>query len=90
MLTDHIESEILGLLDVILQCFVGRSGVKSVRPPTLVKRSELEESLTVQTHKFCVAVLLENSNLTHGGVGSDPVDNLSVPEDLDVQTIEIW
>ena len=42
VLTDHIEAPVFCFLDVEQQCFICRSRIKSVRPPSLVQRAELE------------------------------------------------
>ena len=59
VLADHVETEILGFLDIVPKSLVRRSRVQSVRPPALVQRAELEERLTVESHQFRVLVLDE-------------------------------
>ena len=59
VLADHVETEILGFLDIVPKSLVRRSRVQSVRPPALVQRAELEERLTVESHQSRVLVLDE-------------------------------
>ena len=57
MLADHIETEVLGLLNIKLESLVCRSCVKPVRPPALVERTKLEQATPIQAHQKGVAVL---------------------------------
>ena len=50
VLTNHIETPVLGLFDIIQQCFVCWSCIQTIGPPTLVKRTILEIIFVVQLH----------------------------------------
>ena len=89
MLADHVESEVLCLLDVEFESFISGCGIKSVRPPALVKGSKLEQALAVKPHELGVAILPVCSDLTHGCIRSDLVYDLAIPENLDIKAIEI-
>ena len=58
MLSDHVESHILCHLDVKEKGLIGRSGIKSVRPPSLVKCTELEYRLVVEVNAIESLVIL--------------------------------
>lgn len=48
MLAYHIEAQIFGRLDIPRKSLNTRSGIESVRPPSLVERAELEKNLVIQ------------------------------------------
>ena len=91
MLADHVVTHFLRLLDIELQGLVARGCVETVRPPSLVKRSVLEQVLAVEGHPFVLVrgLVLLCGDGSHGRVSLDLVDDLFVSCDSDAQTIEI-
>ncbi|HKB39828.1 MAG TPA: hypothetical protein VKD72_25560, partial [Gemmataceae bacterium] len=57
MLADHVEAELLGDLDVVLQGLVGRGGVNAVGPESLVERADLEKGTVTVTARLAGDVL---------------------------------
>ena len=89
VLADHVEAEILGLLNIKLESLIGRGGVKPVGPPSLVEGAKLEDSIAVQTHKKGVAVLPVGGDFPHRSVSCHPVDYLSGTKYLNIKSINI-
>ena len=81
VLADHVVTQLLGLQNVEQQRFVGRCGEKSVGPPALVERAEVEERFVVERHAEDAALVALGSDLAHGGVRIDLVDGFpALPE----------
>ena len=89
MLTYHIESQILGLYDIVFEGLVGRSGVETVRPPALVERTVLEERSAVEGHSLMVELVLDHGYLPHCRISLNLVENLAAAYDGNAETIEI-
>ena len=91
MLSNHIESHLLGLHDIKLKSIVGRRGIKSIWPPSLIKRSELEQDFIIERKPLVLiqGSILHHGNLTHCSIALDCVQNLSTPENTYLDTIEI-
>ena len=91
MLADHIESHLLGLDDVKQKSLVRRCSIKSVWPPSLIERSELEQRLVVEGHPLvCVrSLVLHYRNLAHCSISVHAVNGLSITFDPDLDTIKI-
>lgn len=77
VLADHIETEILRLLNVIQQGLVRRSRVQAVGPPTLVERTELEQCFIVQLQTHNPVRIPAGGILTHGRIAVHLVHNLA-------------
>ena len=65
VLAYHIVAPFSGLDDVEAESLIGRSGIESVRPPALVKRSELEQLLAIESHTLVVSLVLAYGNTSH-------------------------
>ena len=48
MLANHIKAEVFRLPDVINQSFIGRCGIKTIGPPSLIQRTKLEQRFIIQ------------------------------------------
>jgi hypothetical protein len=48
VLAGHVETELLGHLDVVTKCGIGRGCVDSVRPKALIQRTDLEIRFAVE------------------------------------------
>src|SRR5262249_7161472 len=68
VLTRQIEAEFLGYLDIVLERFIRRSGVDSVRPEALVERAELEHELAIEEHARDSFIIFADLDLAHAEV----------------------
>ena len=92
VLADHVEAHLLGLDDVPLKSLVGRCRIKTVRPPALVERTEVEQRLVVQGHPLVMvrSVILHYRDLAHGSIAVNTVHNLAFALDAHLDAIKIW
>src|SRR5262249_2211842 len=70
---DHVEPELLGQLNVVLQRLIGRRGVQAVWPKALIERANLEIWLSVEEKPCDALVVLRHLDLAHGEVAFDLV-----------------
>ena len=68
MLTESIESHVLELHHIPQHGFLGRRGKQPVRPPSLVKRAELEKRGPVEGKTLVSHPVLHFGHFPHGKV----------------------
>ena len=78
MLARHVETHLLGDLDVVSESVVSGGGVESVRPETLVEEPDLKEWFIVEKEARTALVVLPETDMTHGEVAVHTVDFLAV------------
>ncbi len=88
VLTNHVETEVLSLLNIITQSLISRCGIKTVRPPALVERTELEERLVVQFQTYDAIFITATGELTHGSIAIHFVHYLTFINKGHLQCIE--
>ena len=88
MLTNHVEAQILGFLNVVCQCFISGCSVESIGPPTLVERTEMENRETVQGETHDAIVVALGSEATHGEIAAHLVNHLTFAQHLDFHVIQ--
>ena len=72
VLADHVEAELLGHFEVVLQRLVGRRGVESVGPEALIERAILKQRLVVEHHPRDAGLVLAERDFAHGEVAGRP------------------
>jgi len=68
MLTDHIESQILHLLDIINHRLICRCRIKAIRPVSLIQYTFLEIWLIIQIHSRNSFIIILHFYLAHGKI----------------------
>ena len=92
MLTNHIKAPFFGLHDIKLKRFICRSGIESIRPPTLIQRAELEQSFIIERHTLthlAVIIISADGYLTHSCIAFHFVGPLSLITQGNTQSIKI-
>ena len=68
VLTYHVVAEVFRLLQVINQCFICRCSIQTVRPPSLVERTELEIVFVVQLQASDAILTFADRIFTHSRI----------------------
>ena len=88
VLADHVESELLGDLEIVAHRLVGRGGIKAVRPPALVQWTILEKDAVVERHPLVSVGIFLDGNLPESGVSFHFVHDLSIADQFHPDIIE--
>ena len=89
VLAYHVEAKTLCQLDVVAQGFVVGSGVQSVGPIALVKRTHLEDVAVVELYAHNAVGVASCRNLAHSGIALHFVHLLTVLEQTYISRIQV-
>ena len=88
VLPNHIETQVLGFLDVVGQCLVGRCGVEAIRPPALVERTEMEDGKAIERETHDTAFVALRAEASHGKIAVHLIDHFTLTQHLDFHVIQ--
>ena len=90
MFAYHIEAQFFSSFNIPNEGFRRRSSIKSIRPPALIQRSELEKNIVVQCESLDAFSVFHLGNLAHCRISLNLVDDFSVADQCYFKAVEIW
>ena len=88
VLSDHVETGLLQILDVKTHRCITGGRQQAVRPPTLIQSAVMEHHFAIQGHANLATRAANSSYLTHGCIRLNAIDQFFTIEQLHGDVIE--
>src|ERR1051325_8768268 len=90
MLTCHVETKLLRNLNIVTKSLIGRSGVKAIRPESLVERTDHEIRFVVKENARNALLVFAQSDFAHTDIAGDLINRYRTFFQGDGEFVQKW